>query len=94
MIRGISKKIIEVNNTGSDFFEKAVFYVKCDTNKSDKELKNEANKIIISYFSEFGDGYKIGYLRKKDKLKKKKLIFVLSTLFVAVCIFAILLTIF
>ena len=28
MLRGVNKRIIEVNETGSDYFEKALFFVK------------------------------------------------------------------
>ena len=79
MIRGISKKIIEVNDTGSELFEKALFFVKSDNSLSDRALKNEADRIILSYMSENGNSYKMGYLRKKDKQKNKNITFVVCT---------------
>ena len=94
MIRGTSKKIIEVNNTGSELFEKAIFYIKNDTVKSDKELHNEANRIILSYISENCDGYKVGYLRKKDQLRRKKLYFSLCTVLVAVGLISLMILLF
>lgn len=72
MIRGISKRIIEINDTGSDFFEKAVFFVKPDSDKSDKALKNEADKIISAYFSNIIPTESLGYLRVKDSKQNKK----------------------
>ncbi len=71
MIRGISRKIIEVNNTGSDFFERAVFYVKAGNEASDKHLKAEADRIICNYFEGYGTKHKKGYLRTKDEKKYK-----------------------
>ena len=80
MIRGISKRIIEINNTGSEFFEKAVFFIKPDTDKSDKALKNEADKIISAYFSDIMPRESLGYLRVKDNKRK------LSTRKILMCV--------
>lgn len=71
MIRGISKKIIEVNDTGSDFFEKAVFYVRTGKDINDRTLKSEADKIIYSYITDGEKCGQFGYLRNLDKKKNK-----------------------
>ena len=47
MIKGVNKVIIEVNDTKSDIFEKAVFYVRPEfSNKSQAKLQNHAQKYI------------------------------------------------
>ncbi len=86
MIRGISKKIIEVNNTGSDIFEKAVFYVRNDRNECEKELKAEADRILCSYILDNRTDYKQGYLRKKDKSSKRNSIIAASITFVMIMV--------
>ncbi len=87
MIRGISKKIIEVNNTGSEFFEKAVFYVKNDRLEGERQLKAEADRVLCSYIKEYNHGYKKGYLRRKET-KNKNLLLVTGLVIFAV-IFAV-----
>lgn len=50
MVKGVSKTIIEVNNTGSRLFEKIVFYVTPEyTNLSAKQLKKAANSFTFNY---------------------------------------------
>ena len=34
MVKGVNKRVIEVNNTGNKFFEKIVFYVEESLEKS------------------------------------------------------------
>ena len=69
MIKGINKRIIEVNDTGSEYFEKVLFIVK--DNKADlKKLKNEADRVVNAYFPKNDFVFKEGYLRRrKTKLK-------------------------
>ncbi len=72
MIRGISKKIIEVNDTGSDMFEKALFFVKSDCKFNEKRLQNEAKVIVDSYLTNKSNNIEIkeGFLRYTDRKKK------------------------
>ena len=72
MIRGISKRIIEVNDTGSDIFERAVFFVKSDCNFDDNRLKNEAKEIIDTYLSSevSRNTKREGFLRYTERKKK------------------------
>lgn len=86
MLRGVSKKIIEVSDTGSDFFEKALFFVKSGGTKTDSELQKEAQKIAKSYFF---DDTKIhqGFLRYTDlKKKKRRKIISFISAFIVCCI--------
>ncbi len=50
MVKGVSKTIIEVNNTGSKLFEKIVFYVTPEYgNLSAKQLKKAASSFSFNY---------------------------------------------
>ncbi len=98
MLRGVNKRIIEVNDTDSDYFEKALFFVKDDTEFDNKVLENEAKRIIHSYFEPQPRTTKIGYLRyteeKKKKNRKIKIFTVAGCIAVALCVTAVLLFLF
>ena len=50
MVKGVSKTIIEVNNTGSKIFEKVVFYVAPEFgNLSAKQLKRAASNFSFEF---------------------------------------------
>jgi hypothetical protein len=50
MVKGVSKTIIEVNNTGSKYFEKIVFYVTPQYgNLSTKQLKKAASTFSFNF---------------------------------------------
>jgi hypothetical protein len=50
MVKGVSKTIIEVNNTGSKFFEKIVFYVTPEYGTLNaKHLKKAAAEFAYCY---------------------------------------------
>ena len=67
-MKGVSKTIIEVNNTGSKLFEKIVFYVTPEYgNLSAKQLKRAASTFAFNF--EGGPNLK-GNLRKKYKRRR------------------------
>lgn len=67
MVKGVSKKIIEVNNTGSKYFEKIVFYVTPEYgNLNAKHLKRAAAEFAFNY----NDSFNKKPLRKYYKRKK------------------------
>ena len=69
MVKGVSKTIIEVNNTGSKLFEKIVFYVTPEYgNLSAKQLKRAAADFSFNYDSTLS---KNTPLRKRYKQKRK-----------------------
>lgn len=69
MVKGVSKTIIEVNNTGSRLFEKIVFYVTPEYgNLSAKQLKRAAAEFSFNYDSTLA---KNSGLRKRYKTKRK-----------------------
>lgn len=68
MVKGVSKTIIEVNNTGSKLFEKIVFYVTPEYgNLSAKQLKRAATEFSFNYDSAIP---KNTALRKRCKRKR------------------------
>ncbi|MBE6749711.1 MAG: hypothetical protein E7560_00915 [Ruminococcaceae bacterium] len=67
MVKGVSKTIIEVNDTGSKLFEKIVFYVTPEYgNLNAKQLKKAAASFSFNYSS----SAQKPTLRKRYKLKK------------------------
>ena len=67
LVKGVSKTIIEVNNTGSQLFEKIVFYVTPEYgNLNAKHLKRAAANFTINYSNDI----KCDALRKRVKRKK------------------------
>lgn len=66
MIKGINKRVIEVNDVGSDYFEKALFIVK-DNNADLRNLEYEAKRVVSSYFPQYSINYREGYLRRKRR---------------------------
>ena len=52
MVKGVNKTVIEVNNTGSRYFEKIVFYVTPQYgNLSAKQLKKAASNFSFNFES-------------------------------------------
>ncbi len=94
MLRGVNKRIIEINDTGSELFEKAFFIVKNDQNLSEATLENEANRIMLTYFNRESQQPHMGYLRYQNLKKQRRIaaiititavLFVLSA--VSACIY-------
>ena len=79
MVKGVSKMVIEVNNTGSELFEKVVFYVTPKYgNLSAKQLKRAASSFSFNY-ENFAHK---GTLRKRYRWRKKRIIAILDSLLV------------
>lgn len=52
MIKGVNKKVLEINNPQSIYFEKAVLYLKPNmSNAPEKLISREANELIPEYES-------------------------------------------
>lgn len=67
MVKGVNKTVIEVNNTGSKYFEKIVFYVTPQYgNLSAKQLKRAATNFSFN----FADHTPRKTLRKTHKRKR------------------------
>jgi len=68
MVKGVSKTVIVVNNTGSRYFEKVVFYVTPEYgNLSSAHLNSAASRFISAY--DLSDVNKNG-LRSRHKKRK------------------------
>ncbi len=83
MLRGVNKRIIEINDTGSDYFERALFFVKTSVNECPAVLQKEADRIINEYMRSDSEPRQ-GYLRytenKRNKKRRKKKILLLCTM--------------
>ncbi len=67
MVKGVNKTVIEVNNTGSRYFEKIVFYVTPQYgNLSAKQLKKAASTFSFN----FDNSMSHRPLRKVRKMRK------------------------
>lgn len=70
MVKGVSKTVIEVNNTGSKLFEKIVFYVTPEySNLSAKQLKKAASSFSFNFDSPIPKNS----LRRRYRLRKKRI---------------------
>ncbi len=55
MVKGVNKTVIEVNNTGSKYFEKIVFYVTPQYgNLSAKQLRRAASNFSFNFDASVG----------------------------------------
>ena len=87
MVKGVSKTVIVVNNTGSKLFEKIVFYVTPEYgNLSAKQLKKAASSFSFHY-----DSVSVPSLRKIRKKRKIILFSVLGSVFLSLLVFALIL---
>lgn len=83
MIKGVNKVIIEVNDTKSDIFEKAVFYVRPEfSNKSNAKLQNSAKKFIDKTAFE---GRRFEYDLESGRKRHRRLFFILAGYFLLLC---------
>lgn len=89
MIRGINKRIIEINDCGSEYFEKAFLIVK-DNKASVPNLEKEADRVMQTYFPRVSTAGNQGYLRNRS-LKSKRIVAVTLAV-VGVAFAAVLLT--
>lgn len=76
MIKGVNKAIIEVNDTGNEYFEKAILFIRSShTGDSQKNLEKEAKKYIeVSSNTPFIERIDI----KEDRKRKKRLLMILG----------------
>ena len=90
MVKGVNKTIIEVNNTGSKYFEKIVFYVTPQYgNLNAKQLK----RAVSNFSFNFDNSMRTKPLRKIHNKRKISLlylalsVFTVAVLCVLTCIF-------
>ncbi len=90
MVKGVNKSVIEINDTGSEIFERIVFYVAPEYgNINPKNLYKEAGKYTFNFDSRATRGYKT--LRQREKRRKRIItaLAILGSLGLAVSLFLI-----
>ncbi len=72
MVKGVSKNIIEINSTGSEVFEKIVFYVSPSfSSLGEESLKIAAEELETALGLNENDGNSLRVrVKRKAKLKK------------------------
>lgn len=74
MVKGVNKTVIEVNNTGSRYFEKIVFYVTPQYgNLSAKQLKKAASTFSFNFDNSL-QRRPLREIRKRRKILRNMLI--------------------
>lgn len=82
MIKGVTKKIIEINNPDSIYFEKAVFYLRPNVRELPQEVsRSEAQR----YIAKLGLEYKRN--RRKSSIWGKIILSAITIVFAAALIF-------
>lgn len=78
MVKGVNKKIIEINNTENEFFEKIILYVSPKAGAPNSAKVKRAANELVSNLS--GDSPKTKGLREilEQKRKQKKRIIIIS----------------
>ncbi|MBE6769220.1 MAG: hypothetical protein E7548_00510 [Ruminococcaceae bacterium] len=85
MVKGVNKKIIEINNTENEFFEKIILYVSPKAGAPNSAKVKRAANELVSNLS--GDSPKTKGLREilEQKKKQKRHIIIVS-----ICVAALL----
>ena len=78
MVKGVKRNIIEVNNTGSECFERIVFYISPDFKLSGKNVAELAAKELTRIMGGSKDNKTTLRYRVKAKRKRKILYLVLG----------------
>jgi hypothetical protein len=68
MLKGVNKLIIEVSNPESDFFERAIFFVKPEKSEL---ITRDVNRNVQSIMGKAETASKTGRLRTKKAASKK-----------------------
>ena len=82
MIKGVTKKIIEINNPDSIYFEKAVFYLRPNVRELPQEVsRSEAQRYIAKLGREYNRN------RRKSSMCGKIILSAIAIVFAAALIF-------
>ena len=85
MLKGINRRIIEINRTNNDYFEKAILFVKSDKSNCNKQtLSDQASQFLNNLPSN----------NKNKKIKSKIIIYSIFSLIVLLITFSIVYSIF
>lgn len=92
MVKGVNRTVIEVNNTGSEVFERIIFYVTPKYgNLNSRQLQQAVNKFTVGFEGTADRGYKP--LRRR-MLRKRRIFLGCLFLAAAAVITAVLMLIF
>ena len=81
MVKGVSKTVIVVNNTGSKLFEKIVFYVTPEYGTlSAKQLKKAASSFSFNYDDTYSD--RAALIRRWKRKRQLKLFLLIGLAFI------------
>ncbi len=84
MLKGVNKQIIEINDTGSDYFEKVLFFVKpAYYSLAQNKLENDAKNYMQGILSNGVE--RRAYLRKRQQ-KKQLQFWVAGVSVIGVCV--------
>ena len=84
MIKGVNKAIIEINETGNKYFEKAILFVRAEkSEESQKKLEYKAKEYLSNIdklpFYEYFD-------LAKDRKRKRRLFLILGGYLLLLCV--------
>lgn len=83
MIKGVNKAIIEVNDIGNEYFEKAIFFIKpSHAEDSQKKLETKAKEYIVNAEKPSMIPY---FDLKEDRKRKKRLFMILGGYLLVLC---------
>lgn len=88
MVKGVNKTVIVVNDTGSEMFEKIVFYV---TPKYSKTSIKELNKTVGELSLSFSNVNKSKITLRKRRLRRKILL-ITAVSFFSIALFTLIMT--
>lgn len=81
MVKGVNKSVIEISDTGSKFFNKAILFVSPEySSVSSKKLKSEAKKTILNIRLAGADGNLTLRELNNKKIKRKKFFLIVGGL--------------
>ncbi len=77
MVKGVNKTVIEINNTGNNYFERAILFIDPEyCCFSEKRIKNEA----LKYLNGVNKDYPVSLRQRRlAKQKRKKKLVLLTT---------------
>lgn len=89
MVKGVTKRVVEIKETGSGYFERAIFFInaECSRGTSEYTLSEEARRIINNLSNENGERQS----RKKQSSKERALSLLKLAISAAAGVFATLL---
>ena len=83
MIKGVNKAIIEINETGNKYFEKAILYVRSEmSDENEKKLERQAKEYVANIDKlPFYDYFDLA----RDRIRKRRLFLILGGYLLLIC---------